>query len=98
MTSDFTDVSRWSLSLTSSFDSQAAWYSSCPGKLMPDRGLCCFASGNLVLATPEAPELSGDARVAQLVILLLSHGPRGSEGVMLNRPSFACVEDLLGWG
>lgn len=51
-----------------------------------------------MLATPEAPELSGDARVTQLVILLLSHGPGGSEGVMLNRPSFACVEDLLGWG
>ena len=51
-----------------------------------------------MLATPKAPQLSGDARVAQLVILLLRHGADGSEGVMLNRPSFACVSDLLGWG
>lgn len=55
-------------------------------------------AGNLLLATPEAPTLSGDGRVGQLVILILRHDEDGTEGVMLNRPSFACVSDLIGWG
>lgn len=55
-------------------------------------------AGQLLLATAEAPELSGDPRVTQLVVLILHHDSRGTEGIMLNRPSFACVQDLMGWG
>ena len=42
--------------------------------------------------------LSGDRRVSELVVLLLRHSDAGSQGVMLNRPCFANVGDLLGWG
>lgn len=55
-------------------------------------------TGTLLLATPEAPLLSGDGRVSELVVLLLRHSDAGSQGVMLNRPCFANVGDLLGWG
>jgi putative AlgH/UPF0301 family transcriptional regulator len=57
-----------------------------------------FRAGTLLLATPEAPLLSGDVRVSELVVLLLRHSDAGSQGVMLNRPCFANVGDLLGWG
>ena len=47
---------------------------------------------------PDAPLLSGDGRVTELVVLLLRHDSDGSQGIMLNRPCFANVGDLLGWG
>jgi len=57
-----------------------------------------IAAGHLLLATPQAPVLSGDLRVACLVILILRHDSEGSEGVILNRPCAACMGDLRGWG
>lgn len=64
----------------------------------PDLLLVHIATGMLLLAMPEAPIISGDPRVAELVVLLLRHDATGSEGVMLNRPCFATLGDLLGWG
>lgn len=63
--------------------------------------MCSFlsAGGTLLLATPEAPALSGDGRVTQLVVLVIRHDPLGgTEGLMLNRPCAANVGNLLGWG
>lgn len=54
--------------------------------------------GGLLVAHPHAPELLGDPRYWQLVIFLLEHGPRGSRGVILNRPATVKVGDLLQWG
>ncbi len=60
---------------------------------------CRNPAGTLLLATPEAPIVSGDGRVTQLVVLVLRHDPLGGTvGLMLNRPCFASVGDLLGWG
>lgn len=56
-----------------------------------------LVAGMLLLAMPDAPIISGDPRVAELVVLLLRHDATGSEGVMLNRPCFATLGDLLGW-
>ena len=50
------------------------------------------------MAQPHAPEVLGDARYWQLVVFLLEHGPRGSRGVILNRPAAAKFGDLLQWG
>ena len=54
--------------------------------------------GGLLLARAEAPELNSDSRLCQLVIFLLEHGPNGSKGIIINRPSTATVGDLLDWG
>ena len=53
--------------------------------------------GCLLVAGPQAPQLM-DTRYTELVILLLDHGPDGSAGVILNRPTGAVVDDLLGGG
>lgn len=44
-------------------------------------------NGGLLIATPEAPEVLGNARVWQSVIFLLSHSQNGSIGFVLNRPT-----------
>ena len=53
-------------------------------------------AGGLLIATPRAG--LRDPRYEQLVVLVLEHGRDGARGVILNRPSSAVVEDLLGWG
>jgi putative transcriptional regulator len=55
-------------------------------------------AGGLVIASPDAPEILGDDRAWQLVVLVTSHGPAGSSGLILNRPATASLGDLLGWG
>jgi hypothetical protein len=52
--------------------------------------------GWLLVATPRAG--LRDPRYEQLVVLVLEHGTSGASGIILNRPSSAVVEDLLGWG
>ena len=54
--------------------------------------------GGLLLARAEAPELNSDSRLCQLVVFILEHGPNGSKGLIINRPSTATVGDLLEWG
>lgn len=55
-------------------------------------------TGGLLIAQPQAPALSNDERLWQLVIFLTEHGPSGSAGLVLNRPATAKVGDLLAWG
>ncbi|PNW84162.1 hypothetical protein CHLRE_04g223700v5 [Chlamydomonas reinhardtii] len=43
--------------------------------------------GGLVISSIEAPELLKDDRLFQLVIFLTTHGPDGSVGIILNRPT-----------
>ena len=55
--------------------------------------------GGLVVATPDAVNLTGDARRAQLVCYITKHDPvQGSVALILNRPATAALGDLLGWG
>jgi len=55
--------------------------------------------GGLLIASPDAPDLLGDDRAWQLVVLVTAHDPRtGSAGLILNRPAAAVLGDLLGWG
>lgn len=55
--------------------------------------------GGLLIASPDAPDLLGDDRAWQLVVLVTAHDPvNGSSGLILNRPATAVLGDLLGWG
>ena len=53
-------------------------------------------AGTLLVATPRAAHRN--PRYEQLVVLVLAHSSSGTSGVILNRPSMAVVDDLLGWG
>ncbi len=55
-------------------------------------------AGSLLIATRDAYLITNDARLAELVLLVLRHDERGSEAIILNRPCTAGVGDLLGWG
>lgn len=61
--------------------------SSTPGPSSP-------GPGSLIVATPELK----DPNFAGTVVLLLEHGPLGSVGVVLNRPSELLVDDALSGG
>lgn len=52
------------------------------------------AKGRLLVATPPL----ADTNFGRTVVLLLEHGPEGSLGVVLNRPTAAMVADAIpGW-
>ena len=53
-------------------------------------------AGSLLVATPRAAHRN--PHYEQLVVLVLKHSKDGTSGVVLNRPSMAVVDDLLGWG
>ena len=53
-------------------------------------------AGTLLVATPRAAQRN--PRYEQLVVLVLEHSSSRTSGVILNRPSMAVVDDLLGWG
>ena len=53
-------------------------------------------AGTLLVATPRAAQRN--PRYEQLVVLVLEHSGSRTSGVILNRPSMAVVDDLLGWG
>lgn len=48
---------------------------------------CGPETGGLLLATPAAPAMLRNAQWWQQVVLLLQHGPSGSLGLLLNRPT-----------
>jgi len=54
-------------------------------------GLWCHPAeveqGGLIIALRSAPDVLGDERYWQVVILLIQHDSRGSVGLILNRPS-----------
>jgi putative transcriptional regulator len=52
-------------------------------------------AGRLLVATP----LLGDPNFERTVVLMLAHGPEGSLGVVLNRPTVTRADELVpGWG